>query len=199
MADSPSIPRQKAQREYLFQGAKLRPVAVNPATVLLPPANTGRRVMAGVLGLVVVTIMFFYVSRVSQRMRTQNQIEYVVPADGEGLESEVQFSDLEMSQVTATDPLELRGRVLNAGNHLITGALVQLTFKDSKGRKLSTIQKPILNMTEEPDPDVSNNFSGDPIEPEESRAFRVLVRNVPARWDHNLPEVKVITVCTNLD
>jgi hypothetical protein len=188
-----------AGNPHILQGAKLRPVAANRAAVLLPPSFTRSRVMAGFLGLVVVAVVFFYVFRVSERMRTQNQIEYVVPADGEGLGSEVQFSDLEMSQATANDPLELRDRVSNAGNHLISGALVQLTFKDSAGRKLPTIQTQILSMTEKPDPNVSNNFSGDPIEPDESRAFRVLVRNVPARWDHNLPEVKVITVCTDLD
>jgi len=190
-----SILQEEKDRAYLLQEVKLRP----GAAVLPSPTSTGRRVMAGVLGLAIVTLMFYYVSRVSQRARAHTQVEVVAPADGQGLESELQLSDLEMSQANAADPLELHGRVLNVGNHRIIGAIVQLTFKDSAGRILSTIQKPILSMTEEPDPGVSNNFSGDPIEPDESQAFRVLVRNPPPRWDHNLPEVTVITVCTNLE
>ncbi len=192
MGSSQRIPQQE-------KAGKLRPMAAKGAAVLSPNENTGRRVIAGVLGLVVVAVMFYYVSRGLQRMRAQTQVEVVDPADGQGLQSEVQFSDIEMSQATADDPLELHGRVLNSGNHRVTGAIVQLTFKDSAGKKLSTIQKPILSMTEESDPGVSNDFSGDPIEPDESRTFRVLVRNAPPRWDRSLPEVKVITVSTNLD
>jgi hypothetical protein len=195
MVGNPSIPQREQERAHLLQAAKLRP----GAAVLSPPASTGRRVMAGVLGLAIVTLMFYYVSRVFHRMRTETEVEVVDPADGQGLQSEVQFSDLAMSQAIANEPLELHGRVLNAGNHRIIGVIVQLTFKDSAGRKLSTLQKPILSTTEEPDPGVSDDFSGDPIEPDESRIFRVLVRNTPPRWDHNLPEVKVITVSTNLD
>ena len=190
-----SILQEEKEREYLLQEASLRP----GAAVLPPPASTSRRVMAGILGLVIVILMFYYVSRVFQRARAQTPAQLVVPADGQGMESEVQLSDLEMSQENADDPLELHGRVLNVGNHRIIGAIVQLTFKDSAGRILSTIQKPILSMTEEQDPGVSNNFSGDPIEPDESRGFRVLVRKTPPRWDHNLPEVAVITACTNLE
>jgi hypothetical protein len=188
---------KKASR--LQRGRDLRPALARHAAVLLPPEVTGRRVIAGVIALLIVTGMFFYASRVPQRMRMHAPVDGVNPADGEGMQAEVQFSDLQISQATGSDPLELRGRVSNAGNHQITGAIVQLTFRDSAGKRISTIQKPILSMTAPADPGVSHDFSGDPIEPDESRAFRVLVPSAPARWDHNLPEVKVITVSSDLE
>ncbi len=198
MASNTRISSQEEKESWRGQ-ANLRLISATHGAALQPPEITGRRLIAGVLGLLIVTGLFYYVSRVSQRMRMQTQVEGVDPADGEGEQSEVQFSDLQMSQTTANDPLELRGRVLNAGNHLITGAIVQLTFKDSAGRNLFTIQKPIRGMTEQPDQGVSNDFSGDPIEPEESRPFRVVVRKTPDRWNRNLPEVKVITVSTDFE
>ncbi len=188
----------EGKASLLRRGRELRPAVVRRG-VLLRPAITGPRIVAAVIALLIVTGMFYYASRTPQRTRVHSPVDGVNPADGEGMQAEVEISDLQMSQATGNGPLELRGWVRNDGNHQITGAIVQLTFKDRTGKKISTIQKPILSMTAPPDPGVSKDFSGDPIEPDESRPFRILVRNAPAWWDHNLPEVRVITVSGDLE
>ena len=115
MAGNLPISLQAERKASLLRrGRELGPAVVRRG-VLLRPAITGPRIVAAVIALLIVTVMFYYVSRVFQRARAQTQAEVVVPADGQGMESEVQLSDLEMSQPNADDPLELHGRVVERG------------------------------------------------------------------------------------
>ena len=83
-----SILQEEKEREYLLQEASLRP----GAAVLPPPASTSRRVMAGILGLVIVILMFYYVSRVFQRARAQTCLLYTSPSPRDGATSRMPSS-----------------------------------------------------------------------------------------------------------
>ena len=70
-------------------------------------------------------------------------------------------------------------------------SVVQLTFKDAKGRTVTTIQKPIQGRFKE---EYRTLADESPIEPDESRFFQIVVDQVPSKWDHHMTDIKVITV-----
>jgi len=158
-----------------------------PATA--KPPSRGHRVLAGLVGLAIVVTMWLYVSRL-RNASMESQVA-VAPADGEGMQSELEFSNVQMTQAPGNGRLDVYGRVLNQGNHQITRAVVQVTFKDGKGRIIGMIQKPIQGRFKQQYRTLADDF---PIGPDESRFFQIVVNQVPPKWDHNLPEIKVITV-----
>lgn len=101
-----------------------------------------------------------------------------------------------MTQAPGNGRLDIYGRAVNQGNHHITRAVVQLTFKDAKGRTVATIQKPIQGRFKEQYRTFADDF---PIEPGESRFFQIVVNQPPPKWDHNMPELKMITISTDAD
>lgn len=167
----------------------LRPIAPRP-----PAAKrrgfAARIALVGVVMLAIVGGMFFYAWRVRQNLKTQTLGPGQFQLDEEGPESALQISDPQMVQEPA-GPLDIYGRVLNAGTQRITRAVVQLTFKDAKGRTVATIQKPIHGKMKEQFRTLADDF---PLEPGQSRFFQVSVNQLPAKWNHEMPELKVITV-----
>jgi len=167
---------------------RCKPVLVPPEAG--PPARS-HRILAGLIGLAIVFAMLVYVWRVRDPIRTQSQTPITVPADGEGVQSELEFSDLQMTQAPGSGRLDIYGRAVNQGNHHITRAVVQLTFKDAKGRTVATVQKAIHGKFNEQYRTLADDF---PIEPGQSRFFQIVVNQLPPKWDHTMPELKVITV-----
>jgi len=179
MATNPRIP-------FLQHGPVLVPRRA-PATKR--PPSRGHRILAGVIGLAIVVTMWIYVSRL-RNSNLESQVA-VAPADGEGMQVELEFSDVQMTQAPANGRLDVYGRAVNMGNHQITRAVVQLIFKDAKGRTVATVEKPIQGKFKEEYRTLADDF---PIGPDESRFFQIVLNQVPAKWNHNLPEIKVITV-----
>jgi hypothetical protein len=186
MATDPQIPQPQKRMLHLVR-AKL------PAR-FRPPEMSGRALLGGIVVVLILAAIFYYATRSLDHMKTQDQVESQVDPGAQGLgllESELELSDVQMAQAPGDGRLDIYGRVLNTGNHLITRAVIQVTFKDSKGRRLPSIQKPIQGRFKEANRTLADDF---PIEPDQSRFFQVTVDQVPTTWDHKIPELKVITV-----
>jgi hypothetical protein len=186
MATDPQIPRPQ-KRTLLLVRAKL-PEGFRPSEI------SGGALLAGIVVVIVLAAIFYYATRSLDHMKTQDQVASQVDPGAQGLgllESELELSDLQMAQAPGDGRLDIYGRVLNTGNHHIARAVIQVTFKDAKGRKLPSIQKPIQGRLKETYRTLADDF---PIEPDQSRFFQVVVNQVPPNWDHNMPELKVITV-----
>ncbi|HUI83316.1 MAG TPA: hypothetical protein VL240_03785 [Candidatus Binatia bacterium] len=188
MAANPRIPPLEEGR-LRSTGEERRPrlVAAGPQATRVDTFA----VVSAICAVVVLVALFYYGLRAREHIRAEGHGEWAVPADGEGLQSELQFSEVQITQAPGNGRLDVFGSVRNAGNHRITGAEVQLTFRDSKGRTLASIQEPIHGTTKEADRTLADDF---PIDPGESRFFQIVVNQAPAKWDHALPELKVITV-----
>ncbi len=197
MATDPRIPVEDATKPRSApDGRKLRLLPRRRGATSEPMAISGRSVFAGLLGVAIVAAMFYYASRVPERARIKDQVTGAAAADSEGPESELELSDLQMTQASANGRLDIYGQAKNSGNHRIRRAVVQLTFKDAKGKTIETVQKPIQGRMKE---EYRTLADESPIEPDQSRFFQVSVNQVPAKWDHNMPELKVITVSTDMD
>jgi hypothetical protein len=148
-------------------------------------------VLAGLLGVAALAALFYYASRVAhEHTAVLSHGEPVAPADGEGPQSELEFSEIQM-EAPGNGRLDIFGSVQNRGNHHITGVVVQFTFKNAKGKNLATIEQPIHGKAEGASPTLADEF---PIEPEQSRFFQVIINQVPPKWNRELPDLKVVTI-----
>ena len=180
MAPKPCIPDHDRQP---LARAKRRPITG-------PVEFTPRGVLIGVLAMVALGLILHYALRVHEPTPVVTHGEPVAPADGEGPQSELEFSDVQM-EALGDGPLDIFGNVQNRGNRHITGVVVQLTFKDAKGQKLATIEQPIHGKTEGAPSTLSDEF---PIEPDRSRFFHVVINQIPPKWNREPPDLKIVTV-----
>jgi hypothetical protein len=147
-------------------------------------------VLVGVLAMVALSVAFYYASRPHELTPVETHGQAVAPAGDEGPQSELEFSDVQM-EAPGNGPLDIFGNVQNRGNHHITGVVVQLTFKDAKGKKLASVEQPIHGKTEGASSTLADDF---PIEPEQSRFFHVVINQIPPKWNRELPDLKIVTV-----
>ncbi|HLI64126.1 MAG TPA: hypothetical protein VKV05_12060 [Terriglobales bacterium] len=153
-------------------------------------ATSTRAAVARLIGMVMVVAILYCASHLPHRTRMQSMVFNVASAEGVGMESEVAFQDVQMRQVSG-DRLDIYGHVCNQGNHYIKRVVVQLTFRDAQGQPISSIQRPIQDRKDQERWPMTDEFS---IEPDQTRFFQIVLNHVPARWDHNLPGLRVITV-----
>ena len=124
----------------------------------------------------------------------KNAQAHAEPVSIEALTDDLQLGSLQMSQAVAGEALYLDGVVKNAGTELVTGATVQVEFRDMQGKVVGSVQKPIVGMSHGGTDLVRNEFARNPIRPNEMRFFRVAVEQVPPTWNHEVPELKIVEV-----
>jgi hypothetical protein len=105
--------------------------------------------------------------------------------------SQIQLSDLKIQPAPAGGAIYVVGRLTNTGATDLTGVQVQATFKGANGQNLVTQTRPIESVT---NLGQAQDLTRDPIKPNEARPFRIYFRNLPAGWNHELPEISISTV-----
>jgi hypothetical protein len=108
--------------------------------------------------------------------------------------NQLQFSHLQMTPAPTGGALTLRGQVMNTGGRAVIGATVMLGFQDAQGRVLQAVSAPLIGMAARNNSLATDEFSKDPLKPNDTRPFEVSVSQVPAGWNHTMPEMKVVTV-----
>ncbi|MGI9102458.1 MAG: hypothetical protein ACR2IF_08440 [Terriglobales bacterium] len=114
-----------------------------------------------------------------------------VPAQPTG--QQIQLTDVRLTPAPVGNAAYLETRLVNAGPTQINGVLVDVTFKGANGANVGTMRLPVegivggSNTTAQP-------LTEAPIKPGEARPVRIALNNVPAAWDHSLPELSVAAV-----
>jgi hypothetical protein len=108
--------------------------------------------------------------------------------------NQLQVSNLQLAPAPTGDSVTLRGRVMNAGRRPVIGAKVVLRFQDGHGQILQTIAAPMIGVAPSNNALVADEFSKNPLKSYDTRSFEVTVSEVPARWNHTMPEMKIVTV-----
>lgn len=86
------------------------------------------------------------------------------------------------------------GQIANTGNRTITAITVQVGFRSDVGQYAQRLAEPLsLIRTRQPYVDIEP-VSAAPIEPGQQRDFRLIFDTVPAEWNQQYPEVRVINV-----
>jgi len=111
--------------------------------------------------------------------------------------NELQFSNLHIALGPAGSEMTLDGSVMNAGNRPILGSTVELTFLGHDGKVVGNVTKPLQGMMVQNGLLRSDPIGTHPIPPNHTRPFRITVDNVPSGWNHQMPNVTVLTVAAD--
>jgi hypothetical protein len=111
--------------------------------------------------------------------------------------SSLAISGLQMSEATSFSGAKVTyidGQIANKGNRTLSGVTVQVGFHSDTGEFAQRLSIPLsLIRTRDPYVDVEP-VSAAPIEPGQTKDFRLIFDTVPAEWNQQYPEIRVISV-----
>src|ERR1700691_3984547 len=126
-----------------------------------------------------------------------------LPSTGTGMAAadpyatSLQISGLQMSEADTFSGAKVTyidGQITNNGNRTLTAITVQVGFHSDVGQYAQRVALPLsLIRTRQPYVD-TQPVSASPIEPGQSRDFRLIFDTVPADWNLQYPEIRVISV-----
>lgn len=88
----------------------------------------------------------------------------------------------------------IQGRITNAGDKKVTGASVQVLFKNSLGEVAQKETLPVMVVLPNAPYIDYGPLQRAPLGPGQARDFRLALEHVTADWDGQLPSVKVVSV-----
>lgn len=88
----------------------------------------------------------------------------------------------------------IQGRITNSGDKKVTGASVQVLFKNSLGEVAQKETLPVMVVLPNAPYIDYGPLQRAPLGPGQARDFRLALEHVTADWDGQLPNVKVIAV-----
>ena len=107
---------------------------------------------------------------------------------------QIQFSELQGISEPTGGAFYLTGELANNGKTAINGILIELKFKNEAGKTLLRQRLPVESIVPGSNPPREQYLAEAPIKPGETRPFRIHVSEVPAGWNHQVPEMKIVTV-----
>jgi Protein of unknown function (DUF2393) len=107
------------------------------------------------------------------------------------------ISGLQMSEATSFSGAKVTyvdGQIANNGNQTLSSITVQVGFHGDTGQFAQRLALPLSFIrTRQPYVDLEP-VSAAPIAPNQSRDFRLIFDTVPAEWNQQYPEIRVISV-----
>ncbi|MGH9669451.1 MAG: DUF2393 family protein [Terriglobales bacterium] len=111
--------------------------------------------------------------------------------------AQLRLSDLKMSTAqnfVGATVTYLECKVANGGEKAVSGATVEAIFRNSLGELVQKEAQPLMYVhTRKPYTDVSD-LRANPLQPGESRDFRLTFDHVSADWNRELPELRITGV-----
>jgi hypothetical protein len=121
------------------------------------------------------------------------------PAQPPAYAASLKFSDLKASAaqnfVGATVSY-LDGTVTNTGDRTVIHAVVQITFKDELGQTAQREELPIHVLRTGGPYDEAVDLNMSPLEPGQSKPFRLILESISAQWNHAYPDMQIMQVNT---
>jgi len=121
------------------------------------------------------------------------------PAEPPAYAANLKFSDLKASAaqnfVGATVSY-LDGTVTNTGDKTVIHAIVRITFRDDMGQMAQREELPIHVLRTGGPYDEAVDLNMSPLEPGQSKPFRLTFENISAQWNHAYPEMQITDVRT---
>lgn len=119
----------------------------------------------------------------------------LAPADPYALK--LPISGIQMSEADSFSGAKVTyidGQINNSGDRTVVAITVQVGFHNDTGQFAQRIAVPLnLIRTREPYVD-TQPVSAAPIEPGQTRDFRLIFDTMPADWNQQVPEIRIISV-----
>jgi hypothetical protein len=107
------------------------------------------------------------------------------------------IANLQMSEATSFSGAKVTyidGQITNNGDRTLNGITVQVGFHGDTGEFAQRLAMPLsLIRTREPYVD-TEPVSAAPLQPAQSRDFRLIFDTIPPDWNQQYPEIRVISV-----
>jgi hypothetical protein len=107
------------------------------------------------------------------------------------------ISQLAMSESTSLSGGKstfIDGHIQNTGNQTVTGITVQVLFRNREAMppQIETVPLSLIR-TREPYID-TQSVAASPLKPSDEKDFRLIFESIPANWDSQMPEIRIIRV-----
>ena len=148
-------------------------------------------------GVILLGLLFLIVAGGRGNSSSQPAAAGMAPADPYA--SFLTIDHLQMSEATSFSGAKVTyidGQLTNHGEKTLTVVMVQVGFHSETGEFAQRLSLPLsLIRTREPYVD-TEPVSADPLQPGQTRDFRLIFDSVPAEWNQQYPEIRVISVHT---
>jgi len=184
----------RIQGEAGIQGAASGRTAGSSELFAAPPARSGGMPLSAwlIAGAVVLVIVAALVV-VGHRKTTITGVQQPTDAYAASLP----LSQLQMSESTSLSGGKstfIDGHIRNAGNSTVTGVTVQVFFHNEEQMPPQVETLPLsLIRTREPYVD-TQPVRAAPLNPGDDREFRLIFESIPANWNMQMPEIRVIKI-----
>jgi Protein of unknown function (DUF2393) len=160
-----------------------------------PPEGGGIPVMAwGVAGLAVLVVVVILVLAGRHKAAVPTTIQ---PAAAYA--ASLPLTQLAMSESTSLSGGKstfVDGHIQNTGSQTVTDVTVQVIFRNEEAMPPQIETLPLsLIRTREPYVD-TQPVSAAPLKPGDERDFRLIFESIPANWNQQMPEIRIIQVGT---
>ena len=160
-----------------------------------PPEGGGIPVVAwGVAGLAVLVVVVVLVLAGRHKAAAPTTVQPLA-----AYAASLPLSQLAMSESTSLSGGKstfIDGHVQNAGNQTVSGITVQVLFRNDEAMPPQIETLPLsLIRTREPYID-TQPVSAAPLKPGAGRDFRLIFESIPANWNTQMPEIRIIQVDT---
>jgi hypothetical protein len=158
-----------------------------------PPEGGGIPVMAwGAAGLAVLVVVVMLVLAGRHKASSPTTIQPVA-----AYAANLPLTALAMSESTSLSGGKstfIDGHIQNTGNQTVTGITVQVIFRNEEAMPPQIDSLPLsLVRTREPYIDIQP-VSAAPLKPGDERDLRLIFESIPANWNQQMPEIRIIQV-----
>jgi len=110
------------------------------------------------------------------------------------LPSQLQFHGLQVIAGPTDNSFYLVGHIRNTGPDAVTGILAEVKLRGPYENVLLDVKRPLEGMSGDDNQLAPDPFTKDPLEPNDTRPFRLSITRAPDWWNHNIPEVQIVSV-----
>lgn len=149
------------------------------------PLAVGAAIVVAVLAVV----LFF----------SRNQPQSTGPAPEDTYASRLRIMDLKLSRAenfAGGDVTYIQGQIANMGDQTMTGATVEVVFRNMMGQVVDRQIQPLTLVTQMPNYVDSTTLDKHPLTPNMQHEFRLTFEHISADWNQGLPEMRFIKIKT---
>jgi hypothetical protein len=163
-----------------------------------PEESRGPWLGLGIGFVIIVAIIgaLVYSSRKSETRQSAQPAVMQSAAAADPYAANLKISDVSMSaaeNMLGGEVTYIEGKVTNTGDKTVTGATVEVTFKNSLGQVVQRQTEPLwIVQRREPAIDVAVA----PIKPGETREFRLSFEHISTDWNRQFPDLRITVVTT---
>ena len=146
----------------------------------------------GVAGLAVLVVVAVLVLAGRHKTATLTTVQPLAP-----YAASLPLSQLAMSESTSLSGGKstfIDGHIQNTGGQTVSGVTVQVIFRNDEAMPPQIETLPLsLIRTREPYIDTQSVGSA-PLKPGDARDFRLIFESIPANWNMQMPEIRIIQI-----